>query len=220
MGGHGIVPGRDNGAMRMHGLMMAVLLAGGMAGQEWTPLFDGKSLMGWKETPFTGRGKVAVRDGTIELGKGLMTGITWTGEFPRAEYEIRWEAARLAGKDFFASLTFPVNDSYCAWISGGWDGTVVGLSSLDGNDASENDTSAVRDFETGRWYSFRLAVSGGRVRAWIDGAVVIDVDVSKRKVGLAFDELDMAVPVGFTAYATTGGVRNVAYRRLEEPAGR
>lgn len=204
----------------MRVLMLAAALACGLAGQEWIPLFDGKTLNGWKETPFTGRGKVLVKDGAIEIGKGLMTGITWAGEFPKAGYEIRFEAARLAGKDFFASLTFPVNDSYCAWISGGWDGTVVGLSSLDGNDASENDTSAMRDFETGRWYTFRLAVTRERIMAWIDDSKVIDVEHTKRKVGLAFDELDMAVPVGFTAYATVGGLRNVAYRRLEDAGGR
>ena len=63
----------------------------------------------------------------MRLGKGRMTGITWTGDFPTSGYEIRFEAARLEGKDFFAAIIFPVKDSHCSWINGGWDGTVVGL---------------------------------------------------------------------------------------------
>ena len=175
-------------------------------------MFDGISLKGWKQTPFSGRGEVKVESGTIRLGRGRMTGITWTGEFPKAGYEIRFEAARLEGKDFFAALVFPVNESYCSWINGGWDGTVVGLSNLDRNDASENDTSTIRDFDPGRWYSFRLAMADDRIRAWIDGSPVIDVNIRDRQVGLRFDDTDLCTPVGFASYATVGGLRRIEYR--------
>ena len=199
----------------------AVVLACGLAsvapGQspaEWISLFDGKSLTGWKEAPFDGRGELQVKDGAIRLGKGRMTGIAWAGEFPRSGYEIRFEAARLEGNDFFAGITFPVNDSFCSWINGGWDGTVVGLSNLDGNDASENDTSTVRDFVKGRWYAFRLVVTERRIQAWIDGAVVIDVDIAQRRVGLRFDDIDLCKPLGFASYATLAGLRKIEYRQL------
>ena len=165
-------------------LATALVYGGVLAGQsstppaEWISLFDGKSLKGWKETPFRGRGEVHVKDEMIVIGKGHLTGITWTGEFARSGYEIRFEAARLEGDDFFAGITFPVNDSFCSWINGGWGGSVVGLSSLDGDDASENDTSTVRDFVKGRWYAFRLAVTESRIRGWIDGELIIDADIS------------------------------------------
>ena len=68
---------------------------GAQAAAEWIPLFDGKTLKGWKETPFRSRGEVLVKDSTILIGKGHMTGITWTGEFPKSGYEIRVEAARM-----------------------------------------------------------------------------------------------------------------------------
>ena len=96
----------------------------------------------------------------------------------------------------------------------GWDGTVVGLSSLDGDDASENDTSSVRDFVKGRWYGFRLAVSEKRIQAWIDGTVVIDVDITHRKVHLRFDDIDLCIPLGFASYATVAGLRKIEYRTL------
>jgi hypothetical protein len=181
----------------------------------WTPLFDGKSLDGWKVSPFNGRGQVRAEGGTITLGRGRHTGITWTGEFPKTGYEIRFEAARLEGNDFFAGLTFPVGDDFCTWINGGWDGTVVGLSSLDYDDASENDTSTARDFEKGRWYAFRLSVTKNRIQAWIDGALIIDADITGRRVSLRPGDIDVSTPLGFSAYATAGALRKIEFRLLE-----
>ncbi len=186
----------------------------GQPSSEWISLFDGRTLAGWKEAPYTRRGPVQVRDGMLVLGKGRTTGIALTREFPKRGYELRFEAARLAGKDFFAGVTFPVHDTFCFWVNGGWDGTVVGLSNLDGNDASENDTSVMRDFVQGRWYAFRLAVTASRIQAWIDDALVIDVDYSQRKVELQFDETDLGKPLGFSAYGgTVAGLRKIEYRR-------
>ena len=183
---------------------------------EWISLFDGLSLAGWQEAPFPGRGKVEIHDGAIRLGKGGMTGIKLAAgrEFPRSGYEIRFEAARLDGRDFFAGLTFPFLDTYCSWINGGWDGTVVGLSNVDGYDASENDTSINRDFVQGRWYAFHLAVTASRVQAWIDDSQVIDVDPTHRKLSLRFDDIDLCTPLGFASYATVASLRKIAYRRL------
>lgn len=205
---------------------LVCIAAGGLAGQPstppeaWTPLFDGKSLSGWKETPFSGRGRVEVKDGIIIIGSGHLTGITWTGDFSRSGYEIRFEAARLDGSDFFAGITFPVNDTFCSWINGGWGGSVVGLSSLDGDDASENDTSIMRDFVEGRWYAFRLAVSETRIRGWIDGELVIDADIKGRQVGLRPGEIDLSTPLGFASYSTVAGLRKIEYRRLVPEAPR
>ena len=75
----------------MSRLIAALWWVGLAAGQ--TLLFDGKSLEGWKQTPFTGQGEVRVEEGTLVLGPGKpMTGITWTGSFPRSSYEVRFEA--------------------------------------------------------------------------------------------------------------------------------
>ena len=88
-------------------LLAALFAAGPLAGQEaaaeWRPLFDGKSLAGWKESDFFGAGKVTVEKGVITIGSGALTGITWAASsppFPTSNYEIRIEAARLKGKRF------------------------------------------------------------------------------------------------------------------------
>lgn len=195
-------------------LAAAAGLAGARGEEVWVPMFDGRTLKGWKETPFSGRGPVTVKDGMVLLGRGRLTGISWAGEFPRSGYEIEYEAARLDGRDFFAALTFPVNGTHCEWILGGWDGTVAGLSNLDGNDASENDTSAVYEFAQGRWYKFRLAFADSRIRTWIDDAPLFDIDITHRDVGLRFGESDLNTPLGFSSYNTLTGLRSVQYRLI------
>lgn len=182
--------------------------------QEWTPLFDNKTLNGWKETPFPNHGVVRVDGGTITLGKGYLTGITWVSDFPKTGYEIRFEAARLEGSDFFAGITFPVGNSFCTWINGGWGGTIVGLSNLDGYDASENETSTPYEFVKGRWYSFRLQVKPDRIQAWIDDGMVIDADIRGRRVDLRFGEIDLNKPLGFASYSTAAGLRKIEYRKI------
>ena len=181
---------------------------------QWQPLFDGKSLEGWRESPFTDRGKVRVEDGTIILGAGTLTGITWTGAFPKSNFEVRFEAARLEGSDFFGGLTFPVQDSFCSWIVGGWGGGVVGLSNVDGMDASDNQTYDWREFENGRWYALRLLVTDERIQAWIDKDEYINLKLAGHGIGLRYGEIKLSAPLGFASYRTTAGLRKLEYRRF------
>ena len=103
--------------------------------------------------------------GRIVLGLGSdLTGITWKGPMPRVDYEVRLEARREEGGDFFCGLTFPVNASYCSLILGGWGGTVVGLSSIDGLDASENETSRLMNFELNKWYGVRSKLRSKKLK--------------------------------------------------------
>ena len=148
-----------------------------------------------------------------------MTGVTWTGSFPRSNYEIRFEGARLQGSDFFGSVTFPVQDSFCTWVTGGWGGDIVGLSSLDGWDASDNETRSYFNFENGRWYGLRLQVTDDRIMAWIDDRAVLDVSITGREISLRHGEIKLSAPFGFASYATTGGLRKIEYRLLRPPAG-
>ena len=127
------------------GVMLALFAVTGMAADNEaaaTSLFNGRTLGEWKTTVFGGEGDVEVTDGRIVIGAGNpLSGINWTGKHPKMDYEIALEAMRVDGSDFFCALTFPVGDSSCSFICGGWGGGVVGLSSLDGADASENETT-------------------------------------------------------------------------------
>jgi hypothetical protein len=186
-----------------------------LAAASWTALFDGKSLDGWRETAFNRHGRVTVENSAIVLSAGNpFTGITWTKDFPRTDYEIRFEASRKQGSDFFASLTFPVGASHCTWVTGGWGGDIIGLSSIDGWDASENETRTYFNFENNRWYSFRLEVRKDRIRGWIDEGQVFNVPIEGREIGLRFGEIQLSAPLGFASFGTTGAIRKIEYRRL------
>jgi len=184
---------------------------------EWRSLFDGKSLKGWKESDFFGAGKVTVEKGVIMIGFGVLTGINWAASsapFPTSNYEVHIEAARIKGSDFFAGITFPVGDSFCTWINGGWGGEVVGLSSINGADASENETSFARKFELGRWYSLRLRVTPGDISAWIDEELVIDADIARKSISLREGDIDKSIPFGIASYSTVAAVRKIEWRPL------
>ena len=197
-------------------IVVVLLLASALTAQQpaWKSMFDGRSLAGWKETPFSGRGKVRVEDGAIVLEKGVLTGITWAGDFPKSNFEVRMEAMRVQGSDFFAGITFPFFDTHCTWINGGWGGMVVGLSSLDNMDASENETSQMRTFENGRWYPLRLLVTADQMQAWIGDEKVIDVYVGNRDVGLRPGEIELSAPFGIASYSTVAKLRKIEYRVL------
>lgn len=183
---------------------------------DWRPLFDGKTLTGWKRTPFGGEGEVRVEDGKLILEQGAsMTGVTWQKEFPKSNYELRLEAMRVDGNDFFCGVTFPVADSHCSFIVGGWGGTVVGLSSIDGLDASENSTGQYMEFVNGKWYQFRVRVTDDKIQCWIGDKQVIDQDLEGKRINTRI-EVDLNKPFGFATWETKAALRNMEYRLMKK----
>jgi hypothetical protein len=176
-------------------------------------LFDGKTLTGWKVTDFAGHGAVTVTNGSILLGEGYMTGITWTNEVPRMNFEISLEAQRVDGTDFFCGLTFPVGEAPCSFIVGGWGGGVVGLSSINSEDASQNETTSYLNFTTGQWYKIRVRVEPDRISAWIDDDRVVNVETAGKEFSIRV-EMYPSTPLGIATWNTAGAVRNIQVRKL------
>ncbi len=183
-------------------------------------LFDGRTLGSWKKTAFGGEGDVEIKDGHIEIGAGSpMSGITWTGEFPKMGYEVSLQAMRVNGSDFFCGLTFPVGESPCSFIVGGWGGGVVGLSSIDGSDASENETTKYQEFENGRWYRIRVRVTKPKIQAWIDDVRMVDLDTEDRRFSVRI-EVELSRPLGIACFATTAALKGIEVRPVTEPAAK
>jgi hypothetical protein len=183
-------------------------------------LFDGKSLEGWRtiETfDFADHGEVTVKDGAIYLSQGNpATGISWKGELPRSNYELSFAGQRVAGSDFFCGLTFPVKEEYCTLILGGWGGSVVGLSNIDGFSAVENQTTRAIEFEQGRWYRIKLTVLDDRISVLLDDKPLIDVATEDHKFSIGWEQ-EPVTPLGIVTWKTTGAIKDLKLALVQSP---
>ncbi|MEM9016638.1 MAG: family 16 glycoside hydrolase [Verrucomicrobiota bacterium] len=182
-------------------------------------LLNGKDLGQWEVTQFGGEGDVFVdEDGNLEFGFGaVMTGVHWGSEPPAlTNYEISLDAKKLDGYDFFCALTFPVKDSHATFVLGGWGGGVVGISSVDDLNASENETMNIEGFENDRWYKIRVRVTDERLETWIDDDQKVDLALKDRKISLLPGDIELSVPIGLASYQTRAEYRTFVWRNLPE----
>jgi hypothetical protein len=164
---------------------------------------------------FGGEGRITGNANRARLGAGSpLTGLRWAGPpLPTVDYRLAFTATRQQGSDFFCGLTFPVRDSHCTLILGGWGGALVGLSCIDGADASENDTTTHASFVNGQEYRVQLEVSAARITVAIDGRRVIDAAIAGRSVSLRAD-VDATRPLAVCSYATVAEIGVLQLTRL------
>ncbi len=217
-------------AMKIQGsaLLLAMLLsfsAGSLKAQspasppqkDWTriPFVESKDNKGWQKSDYGRDGEIEWKNDLLVIHRGKpMTGINWKGEFPKDQFEVRLEARRTEGDDFFVGLTVPVGDGHTSLILGGWSGAISGLSSIDGSDASENSTSFYREFKNGVWYKVRLVVKSDAVQAFVNDEQVIDQPREDHTFTLRL-EIDPSLPMGLATYSSTAEIKNFEYRRLD-----
>ena len=96
---------------------------------------------------------------------------------------------------------------------GGWGGSVTGLSSIDGIDASENQTGQGIEYKNDQWYKIRIRVTDKRVETWIDKEQTVDLDTSDVKLGIRI-ECNVSTPFGIASYDTVGAVKDIKVRNL------
>jgi len=184
--------------------------------QEDKLLFNGVSLDNWEIIDFEGHGNVSIVDSCIVIDKGeLISGIRWTEDFPKTNYEINLDAKRVDGRDFFCGMTFPVKESFVTLVLGGWGGSVVGLSSIDGYDAANNQTGNQYRFASGWWYGIHLRVTDKKIEAWIEGEKIVDFTIENSRLSLR-SEVESSVPFGITTYKTTGALRKIRLHMITE----
>lgn len=180
----------------------------------WRDLLRGE-FAAWESVPFGGEGAVEWRDDRLLLPTGSpLTGVRWPeGLGVETDYELELVALRRSGTDFFAGLTLPVAGERATVVLGGWGGALCGLSCLDGRDASSNETKRFLGFEPGRAYRLRVRVEDRRLRAWLEGEPLFDVDATGRALSLRTEVLPCA-PLGLASYATSAEVLELRWRPL------
>lgn len=180
---------------------------------DWKPMFDGKSLVGWRINDFYSHGQVIIKDRQLVLEAGTpMTGVSYTNALDKIDYEVSLVVKKTKGNDFFCGLTVPVNDSFCTFIVGGWGGSLIGISCIDHMNASENETTSSETFEMNRWYHIRLRVTKQRLEGWIDDKKVVNVPITGRVISMRPGEIESAVPFGIATYETTAVVQEMKIR--------
>lgn len=180
--------------------------------------WKGDRLADWTISEFGSQREVKQLEDGFEIQAGYpLSGVQTTAQdWPRDDYEIEWEFQRVEGNDFPCCLTFPVADSHCSVVIGGWGGTLVGLSCIEGQDAAHNDTAKHLVFENGKWYRARLQVQGDRIRCWIDDREVISRDIKDQKLSVR-NEVQLSRPLGICSFESTSRIRNFrVYRLLRE----
>ena len=192
-----------------------------LAGKGWAPLYDGKTLKGWKVVAEGEREEAkmaAVADGLIVCRAGFeLTGVAWQGKFPTMGYEVAVDAMKVAGGDFFCGVTFPIGKMSATLVVGGWGGTTVGISNVNDFSANENETTRDMEFQKGRWYRVRLRVTPERLEAWIDKEQVVDLKTKGLRFTLWLQQ-EAYRPFGINAYQTKAALRSIMLRRLGKAA--
>ena len=97
---------------------------------------------------------------------------------------------------------------------------MLGISSIDGMDASENETTKFTNFEPGRWYRIRLRVTEKRIEGWIDNEKLVDVNTAERRISVRPGDIEQCQPFGLAAWQTGAAMREIKYRRVSGPAGK
>lgn len=175
-------------------------------------LLNGKDLTGWEvveDYDFKNHGPIEVKKGVLKLSKGQpASGVRVKGAFPKMNYEVEFEVRRVEGSDFFCGLTFPINDTYCTLIIGGWGGGIVGLSNIDTMAAVENETTRYLEVEDQRWYHVALTVSQEQIQVWIDHQEYANVKTKEHKFDIWWEQ-EPARPFGLVSWNTSSEFRNL-----------
>lgn len=182
------------------------------------PRFNGRNLDNWRVVDtdvFKRHGAVVAKEGAVELAQGDPgTAIVWTGDAPpKINYEVRLEGQRTAGDDFFCGLTFPIHDSHCTLILGGWGGSVTGLSNIDDFPAVENETTNAIEVRPGKWHRIRLRVTPREIQAWFDDSKIVDLDPRGKRFSIWWEQ-EPVRPFGIATWNTAALLKNLRVEKL------
>ena len=127
-----------------------------------------QGLKGWRKR----RGQWQVEDGALRQTGPDQGGRLLAGDRQWKDYTYSLKARKLGGSEGFLILFNVQNDHAKSWWNlGGWGNQRHGLE-MDGL-AGEAVSGRI---ETGRWYEIRIEVRGARIRCYLDGKLLHDVN--------------------------------------------
>jgi alpha-L-arabinofuranosidase len=129
-----------------------------------------KDTQGWS---LLGEGEWKAESGALQQTSEHEFVRAVAGDKSWKDYTLTLKARKLSGAEGFLIL-FHINDNEDRtwWNIGGWGNT------QDGIEGEENVDSKPSHIETDRWYDIRLTVAGTKVKCWLDGKLIHEVDSS------------------------------------------
>ena len=121
---------------------------------------------------------------------------------------------RVEGDDFFIGFTFPVGEKHVTFIAGGWGGSVTGISNVNSDNASENETTQFKKYENKKWYPVRVKVTKEKLEAWIEQEQVVDLELAGKQLEMRVGEIESSVPFGFASWRTKAALKDLRWRKL------
>ena len=187
---------------------------------EWQSLFDGESLQGWQNTPFTGRGEFESRrepslsdreaDDGSDMDRIISAVRTMrSASRPLASQETTFSRAHVSCSGFVLHVGHRrLGRRHRRAVQHRWVGRV-----------RQRNQNLLQLRKRPLVCAFALQVTDDRIMAWIDEKPVINVAIAGRSIGLRHGEIKLSAPFGFASYGTDGALRKIEYRLLKAPAG-
>ncbi|HLI92449.1 MAG TPA: DUF1080 domain-containing protein [Puia sp.] len=212
-----------------YAITLACLLAGSSLFAQsagWTPLFDGKSLNGWKQV--AGTAAYSVEDGAIVgttvAGSGnsfLVTDrefadfvlemdvrIEDTGSNSGVQVRSHFDPAGQDGKGLVYGYQYEIDPSSRRWTGGIYDeGRRGWLYPVSLNHSVQS------AFKVGQWNQVRIECAGPAIRTWVNGlatAYLVDTMDKKGFIGLQVHAINRAEQAGKKVY-----FKNIRIRKTQ-----
>jgi alpha-L-arabinofuranosidase len=122
-------------------------------------------------------GKWSVKDGALQQTDGGENVRAFAGDKSWNDYTLTLKARKLGGAEGFL-ISFRVQDEGAKawWNIGGWGNSRHAIEM-----AGVPESSVDGSIETGRWYDIRVELAGPRIRCFLDGKLVHDVELAGQR---------------------------------------
>lgn len=143
---------------------------------------DGKVL--FAEDFSSGAGKWNVRRGDWKVMDGAYRQSgegsdqrTIVGDASWTDYTFTCKARKISGAEGFMVLFHAIDDSHWSWWNvGGWGNTQHAIERAEDGGKYTVGASTSGSVETGRWYDLKVELKGNRIRCYLDGKLIHDVE--------------------------------------------
>ena len=124
----------------------------------------------------TVRGDWKVQDGAFRQSNAGENMRALAGDASWTDYTLELQARKISGQEGFMVMFHTLDDNnFYWWNLGGWgnqrhaiEKSVGGSKSTIGNEVNGN-------IETGRWYDIKIELEGSRIRCYLDGKLIHDI---------------------------------------------